>query len=122
MGFADNMRIMGNINAVLGSLATYGEMRNNGVPAYQATMGLFGNLGNGLIRNEWAYDMYTHRHNPSGFAINSAYGYGNSVSNALATTAMLYADMPPMMFFGMYSAMPMPMMMPYGVGGFGLFC
>ena len=57
MGFAETMRILSGINCGLASLDTYMEMREAGVNRNYATANLFGNIANGLARNEIAYGM-----------------------------------------------------------------
>lgn len=113
MGFAENMRIMSNINCGLASLVSYGQQRTNGVNPQYATMNLFGNLTNGIARNEVAYEMQKFG-NPVGNTINMYAGYGNPVSNAIGTMGLMGACSP-WMFFNSPSYMfsPMPMM-----GGF----
>ena len=132
MGFADTMRILSNINCGLASFNTYMDMRSNGVNKGQALTSLFGNLGNGMIRNEIAYDMQRWG-NPVGNVINMYAGYGTPEANyngmaglLCANTAFMYT-MSPWMYSRCYSFMPMmtmPMTMNYnfnylmGCGGF----
>lgn len=113
MGFADNMRILSNINCGLASATTFLQQKANGVNPQYATMNLFGNLANGIARNEVAYEMQRFG-NPTGNMINMYSGYGNPVSNAVGTMGLMGACTP-WMFFNSYSYMcpPMPMM-----GGF----
>jgi hypothetical protein len=115
MGFADTMRVWSNINCGLASMNTYFQQRSNGVNTQYATMNLFGNLANGITRNELAYGMQLHG-NPSGNMINMFAGYGNPVSNTVGTLGILSCT--PSMFF---NAMPycMPMYGSVGMGGFG---
>ncbi len=116
MGFAENMRIMSNINCGLASLVTYGQQRTNGVNPQYATMNLFGNLTNGIARNEIAYEMQRFG-NPVGNTINMYAGYGNPVSNAIGTMGLMSACTP-WMFFNTPSYMfsPMPMGFYSGMG------
>ena len=51
MGFADNMRILSNINCGLASATTFLQQKANGVNPQYATMNLFGNLANGIAKN-----------------------------------------------------------------------
>lgn len=97
MGFAENMRILSGINCGLASLVNYIDMRNNGVNPNYATMSLFGNIGNGLARNEVAYQMQS-MGNPIGNDINMYAGYGNPVSNAIGTMGLMSACSPWMFF------------------------
>lgn len=125
MGFAENMRILSNINCGLASGVTYLEQRTNGVAPQYAAMNLFGNLTNGIARNEIAYGMQRFG-NPVGNTINMYAGYGNPVSNAFGTYALMGA-VSPWMFFNspsyMFSPMPMGFYggMGMGFGGFGSF-
>jgi hypothetical protein len=118
MSFADNMRILSNINCGLASLVSYGEMRSNGVSPYYATMGLFGNMANGITRNEIAYQMQRHG-NPIGNTINMYAGYGNPVSNTIGTLGMMSACNP-WMFFNCYPCMNYSFTFP--MGGFNYCC
>jgi hypothetical protein len=120
MSFADNMRIWSNINCGLASAVSYGQMRQSGVTPYYATMGLFGNLANGIMRNEAAYYMQR-MGNPMGNNINMAVGYGNPISNAIGTMGIM-SSCSPWMFFNMGYCNPMQMYMPFSLGGFGCFC
>ena len=93
MSFADNMRILSNINCGLASATTFLQQKSDGVNPQYATMNLFGNLANGIARNEVAYEM-----------------------QRFGTMGLMGACTPnPWMFFNSYSFMcpPMPMM-----GGF----
>lgn len=120
MGYADNMRILSNINCGLASLVSYGEMRQSGIGADYATMSLFGNLTNGVMRNETAYWMQL-MGNPVGNTINMYAGYGNPLSNSIGTLGIMSACSP-WMFFNMGCYNPMQMYMPFHYGGFGCFC
>ena len=117
MGYAENMRILSGINCGLASLVNYADMRNNGVNPSYATMSLFGNVANGLARNEVAYEMQKWG-NPVGNTINMYAGYGNPISNAIGTMGLMSACSPWMFFNSpccMYSPMPL-----YGFcGGLG---
>lgn len=84
MGFAETMRIMSNINCGLASTVSYLEQRTSGVPAGYAGINLFGNLANGIARNQVAYEMQLYG-NPVGNTINMYSGYGNPVSNTIGT-------------------------------------
>ncbi len=121
MSFAENMRILSNINCGLASSVSYLEQRNAGVPAYNASINLFGNLANGIARNQIAYDMQLHG-NPVGNTINMYAGYGNPVSNAIGTMGLMSACSP-WMFFNSPSYMFTPMPGFYaGLGlGFGSY-
>ena len=121
MGFAENIRIMSNINCGLASLVSYGQMRQSGVDPYYATTSLFGNLANGVMRNEMAYGMQL-MGNPAGYNINMYAGYGNPLSNAIGTFGILTSNCSPWMFFGMGYSNPMQMYMPFNFGHFGFFC
>ena len=120
MSYADNMRILSNINCGLASLVSFGESRLNGVQPYYATMGLFGNLANGFWRNETAYGMQL-MGNPMGNNINMYAGYGNPLSNAIGTMGIM-SSCTPWFFFNMGYCNPMQMYMPFNFGGFGYFC
>ena len=120
MSFADTMRIWSNLNCGLASMVSYGQMRQNGVTPYYATMGLFGNLTNGIMRNEMAYGMQL-MGNPTGNTINMYAGYGNPISNAIGTIGIMSACTP-WTFFNMGYSNPMQMYMPFNFGHFGLFC
>lgn len=124
MGFAENMRILSNINCGLASTVSYMEQRQNGVnPAY-AGVNLFGNLANGIARNEVAYEMQKFG-NPVGNTINMYAGYGNPVSNTIGTLGLMSACSP-WMFFNSPSYMFCPPQMGFwggmgmGFGGFGI--
>lgn len=119
MGFAENMRILSNINCGLASGVSYLEQRNQGVPAQYASMNLFGNLANGIARNEVAYGMQKFG-NPVGNTINMYAGYGNPVSNAFGTYALMGA-VSPWMFFNSPGYMFSPMPMGFYGGGMGFF-
>jgi hypothetical protein len=125
MGFADTMRVWSNINCGLASMNTYLQQRNDGVSNQYATMNLFGNLANGIARNEYAYGLQR-MGNPSGNIINMYAGYGNPVSNTVGTLGLMSCS--PWMYF---NATPycMPMYSGFGFGynpmmcsGMGLFC
>ena len=104
MGFAETMRILSGINCGLASANTYIGMRTNGVNPGYAAVNLFGNLANGLARNEVAYGMQR-MGNPYGNIINSAVGYGNPVSNTIGTLGIMSACSP-WMFFNSGCIMP----------------
>ena len=97
MGYAENMRILSGINCGLASLVGYANMKNNGVGTNNATAATFGNLLNGLSRNEVAYEMQK-MGNPVGNNINMYAGYGNPVSNAIGTMGLMSACSPWMFF------------------------
>ena len=112
MGYADTMRIMSNINCGLASAVSYLDQRTNGVPAGYAGLNLFGNLANGIARNEVAYEMQLYG-NPMGNTVNKFAGYGNPVSNTIGTLGLMSACMfNPWMYFNScnYFYNPMPMM------------
>jgi hypothetical protein len=119
MSFADNMRIWSNINCGLASMVSYGQMRLSGASPYYATAGLFGNLANGVMRNEIAYHMQL-MGNPVGNNINMFAGYGNPMSNAIGTLGIM-SSCSPWMFFNMGYCNPMQMYMPFNFGHFGFF-
>lgn len=111
MSFADNMRILSNINCGLASATSYLEQRTNGVPIGYAGFNLFGNLANGISRNEVAYQMQRYG-NPVGNTINMYAGYGNPVSNTIGTLGLMSAcTINPWMYFNScnYFYNPMPM-------------
>jgi len=103
MSYAENMRILSNINCALSSGLSYIDQRENGVPRPYAMNNLFGNLANGFARNEIAYDMQRYG-NPVGNYINAAAGYGNPVANTIGTLGIMGACTP-WMFFRMPSFM-----------------
>ena len=112
MSFAENMRILSNINCGLASATTYLEQRLNGVPAGYAGINLFGNIANGVARNQVAYEMQLYG-NPVGNTINMYSGYGNPVSNTIGTLGLMSAcTFNPWMYFNScnYFYNPMPMM------------
>ena len=104
MGFAENMRIMSGINCTLASLVSYGEQKQNGASASYAGYNFLGNMLNGFVRNDIAYQMQNWG-NPMGNMINMYSGYGNPISNFVGTTALLGANCSPWMFFGMCQPM-----------------
>jgi hypothetical protein len=124
MSYANAIFTLSNINCGLASLNTYLDQRINGVNPQYATMNLFGNLANGIARNEYAYGMQK-MGNSAGNLINSISGYGNPVSNTFGTLGLLNCS--PWMYFncmptfGFYSGMGFgcsPMMgMPMGLFG-----
>lgn len=116
MGFAENMRIMSNINCGLASLVSYGEQRTNGVNPQYAAMNLFGNLANGISRNEVAYEMQK-QGNSLGNMVNMYSGYGDSIANTLGTLRLM-SVCNPWMFFNSYQYMPPVIPMRPMVGGF----
>ena len=124
MGFAENMRILSNINCGLASAVGYLQQRNMGVSPAYAGGNLIGNLMNGAVRNEVAYEMQKWG-NPVGNTINMYAGYGNPVSNTIGTLGLMSACSP-WMFFNCPSYMfcPPPMgfwgSMGMGFGGFGM--
>lgn len=122
MGYAENMQILSNINCTLASMNSYLDQRSNGVSAPQAQFNFWGNMTNGIARNQVAYDMQKWG-NPVGNNINMYAGYGNPVSNQIGTTALLAANYQPWMFFNCYSYMPpcppMPMNGFYASMGMG---
>ncbi len=97
MSLADAIRALSGIDCMLSSGITYSQQIKAGVPAPIANAGLFGNITNGLIRNEIAYGMQMYG-NPAGNIINGYYGYGNPQANAMATYAMLGVCSPWFMF------------------------
>jgi hypothetical protein len=122
MSFAETMRIWSNVNCGLASAVTYLDQRTNGVPTGYAGLNLFGNLANGVARNEAAYHMQRFG-NPAGNLVNMYSGYGNPVSNAVGTLGLMNACMfNPWMFFNSYSYMcpPMPMACGGYFGGMGM--
>lgn len=123
MGFAENMRVLSNINCGLASATGYLEQRSNGVNPQYARMNLFGNLLNGISRNEVAYEMQRHG-NPVGNTINMYAGYGNPVSNTIGTLGLMSACSP-WMFFNqpgyMFCPPPMGMCGMGGIGGMGFY-
>ena len=124
MGFAENMRILSNINCTLASMNSYMTQRSNGVSPQQAQFNFFGNMMNGVARNEVAYGMQRWG-NPIGNTINMYAGYGSNEANQFGTMGLLSANFSPWMFFNCYSCMP-PMMPTYGccygMGFPGYFC
>lgn len=122
MGFAENIRILSNINCGLASINTYLTQRTNGVPAGYASYNLLGNLTNGFIRNEMAYDMQRHGYS-YGNMVNAYAGYGNPWSNAIGTLSLLNTYTP-WAFFNSPCAIFRPIPTPFfcGIGmGFGSF-
>lgn len=109
--FADNMRILSNINCTLASMNSYMEQRSNGVSAQQAQFNFFGNMANGIARNEIAYGMQRHG-NPIGNNVNLYAGYGSNEANQIGTMGLLSANCSPWMFFGCQRYMT-PMMPTY---------
>ncbi len=93
MSFADTIRVWSNLNCTLSSLNSFGQDKLNGVSTGDAVTNLFGNMANGIVRNEIAYDMQIHG-NPMGNVINSYAGYGNPVSNAIGTMGLMTACTP----------------------------
>lgn len=118
MGFAENMRILSNINCGLASATTYLQQRSEGVNPSFAGINLFGNLANGIARNEVAYDMQKWG-NPVGNTINMYAGYGNPVSNTIGTLGLMSACSP-WMFFNCPSYMFCPPSMGGFWGGLGM--
>lgn len=98
MGFAENIRALSGIECLLGSAVSYSDQIKAGVPSPIASANLFGNISNGLIRNEFAYGMQKYWNNPAGNLINSYYGYGNPQANALASISMMNVCSPWLMF------------------------
>lgn len=92
MGFAENMRILSNINCGLASFNTMMEQRSNGVNYTTTGLTLGQNLSNGIIRNEMAYDMQKHG-NPVGNLVNMYAGYGTPEANTAGTLGMMSAYM-----------------------------
>ncbi len=109
MSFANTMRILSNINCGLASTTTFLQQKADGVNSQYATMNLFGNLTNGIARNEAAYEMQRFG-NPVGNMVNMYAGYGNPVSNTVGTLGLMSACTPWMLFNSyqyMYPSMPM---------------
>ncbi|MDE6138607.1 MAG: hypothetical protein K2F57_03975, partial [Candidatus Gastranaerophilales bacterium] len=75
MSFADNMRILSNINCGVASTTKFLQQKADGVNPQYATINFFGNLANGIARNEVAYEMQKFG-NPVGNMINMYTGYG----------------------------------------------
>jgi len=118
MGYADTMRIMGNINCGLASFGTFMNRLNDGVNPCAAGAELSTNMVNGVARNQIAYEMQRHG-NPVGNSINLYAGYGTPEANAFGTYALFSANLNPWMCFRMYNCcygpmMPRPMMPMYG--------
>jgi hypothetical protein len=114
MGFAETMRILSNINCGLASGVSYLEQKQNGVSTTCALGNLFGNLANGVTRNEIAYNMQCWG-NPTGNFINMYSGYGNPVSNTIGTLGLLGACSP-WVYFNQPTCFLSPYT-PYGCGG-----
>ena len=117
MGYAENMRVLSNINCGLASAATFLQQKAMGVPGSYAGGTLIGNLMNGIARNEVAYDMQKCG-NPVGNTINMYAGYGNPVSNTVGTLGLMSACSP-WMFFNCPSYMFCPPQMGFW-GGMGM--
>jgi hypothetical protein len=122
MSYADNMRILSNINCSLASGVSFLDQTQNGVSTSNALGNMFENLANGYARNEIAYEMQRWG-NPVGNCINMYSGYGNPVSNTIGTLGILgacspwvYFNQPPFAFCTPY----MPML-PFGGGFCGSF-
>jgi len=111
MGYAENMRLLSNINCGLASATSFLQQKSNGVSTSNAAVNLAGNLANGIARNEIAYEMQTFG-NPVGNTINLYAGYGNNVSNFIGTSALMNACTP-WMFFNSYNYCCPPMMYSY---------
>ncbi len=120
MSHADFMRTTTGIICGLQSLNTYLDQKSSGVNTPAATANLFGNIFNGLARNEVAYEM-ARWGNPVGNIINMYTGYGNPTSNAAGTLGLMTACTPWMFFNNplCYSGMGWGTM-PYGYGGWGM--
>ncbi|MBP3821238.1 hypothetical protein J6G99_06305 [bacterium] len=111
MGFAETMRILSGINCGLASFNGYLDAKSSGVDRNTAMYNLFSNIGNGLARNEVAYEMQK-MGNPLGNNINMYAGYGSTQANITGTIGLMTACNP-WMFFNS------PFLMPYSNYRFG---
>ncbi len=102
MGYADNMRILGNISCGMGSLATYFQNKADGVNSSVAANNMIGNFMNGALRNEAGYYAYKDFGLRGVNDINIAYGYGDAQKNTAATLGIL-GVVTPQLFFNSFN-------------------
>ncbi|MDY6309645.1 MAG: hypothetical protein SPL73_00985 [Cyanobacteriota bacterium] len=123
MGHAETMRTLTGISCGLQSLNSYLDARQKGQTPQVATTNLVGNIFNGLMRNEMAYDMQKCG-NSAGNILNSTIGYGNPTSNAIGTLGMMSAyAYTPWMFFNSPCCFNYNYSMNYSYfGGGGFYC
>lgn len=98
MGLDEVIFGLSNVNCILGSAISRKQQIDAGVPTPIANYNLFGNIANGIARNEFAYGMQKYWHNPAGNIINSFYGYGSAPANMMASCALMNVCSPWLMF------------------------
>ncbi len=109
---------LSNFNALMGSTMGMVNARNNGVPAGTALMDFGYNIMNGALRNEASREIQRHTGSYLGYAVNSAAGYGNPVSNYYGTVGTMNAAMLSSPF-GIFGCSPFMTSSIYGCGPFG---
>ena len=128
MGLDNTIYALSNINAILGSTVGYINDKQNGVPTGYALSNFGNNIFNGVFRNAVSRDIRQTTGSYLGYAVNSAAGYGNPVSNYNGTVGTLNAALltspfaccsfnPYMMASSIYSCNPFN----YGFFGSGMF-
>jgi len=115
MGFAETMRVLTGIECGLASTLTLIDDKRAGKSNAYTGVNFLSNIGNGLARNEVAYEMQRHG-NSFGNIFNSFVGYGNAESNLIGTIGLMSACSPWMFFNSPCCYSPMS----YGCGGYGM--
>lgn len=98
MGYADNMRVLSNLNCGMASLAGYLQNKADGVNTSVAANNAVGNIFNGVLRNEAGYYAYKDFGMRGVNDINLAYGYGDPAKNTAATLGILGVVTPQVFF------------------------
>ena len=93
MSIDNAIHALSNFNAVMGSVNSMVDAKNNGVPTSDALIDFGFNVTNGVLRNAAAQDIQQRSGSYLGYAINSAAGYGNPVANAQGTMGLIGASM-----------------------------
>ncbi|MBD5402717.1 hypothetical protein HDR58_07965 [bacterium] len=123
--YANTIRTWSNINCGLASGVSFLEQKNQGVNTWDALTNLSINLGNGIMRNEVAYEMQRFG-NPLGNYVNSFAGYGTPQANITGTLGLMSSFSPWMTFnspFCSYMMGPMSMGPYCGMNsGLGFWC
>ena len=120
MSLDNAIHALSNFNAVMGSFNSMVDAKNNGVPTSDALIDFGFNVSNGVLRNAAARDIHNRSGSYLGYAINSAAGYGNPISNTNATIGLIGASMltSPFGIFG-YGFNPYMTSSIYGCSPFG---
>lgn len=119
MGLDNTIYALSNMNAILGSTLGYVNDKQSGVSTGNALSNFGTNIMNGAFRNAVSRDIQQTSGSYLGYAVNSAAGYGNPVSNYQGTVGTIGAAMLTSPF-GIFGCNPYMMTSSiYGCGPFG---